>query len=72
MDAPLALTVVFLWINIVYVTLVGNSFEVGENNRFRVMIDPFMTVMVALFLNEGIRKMSLRGSRRPELEERPG
>lgn len=49
-DLPFALTVLFLWINIMYITLVGNFFELGENNRFRFMIDPFLLVIFGLFL----------------------
>ena len=49
-NLPFALTVLFLWINMVYGTLVGNSLEIGENNRFRFMIDPFFLMILGLFL----------------------
>jgi hypothetical protein len=55
-DLPFALTVLFLWINIVYVTLVGNSIEIGENNRFRFMIDPFFLIILGLFIQRRFKK----------------
>jgi hypothetical protein len=56
-DLSFTLTVLFLWGNIVYVTLVSNALEMGENNRFRFMIDPFILIVFGLFLNHGLRKL---------------
>ena len=49
-DGSFPLTILFLWLNILYVTLVGNAFEVGENNRFRFLIDPFFIILLGVFL----------------------
>ncbi|MBN2290410.1 MAG: hypothetical protein JXQ83_13830, partial [Candidatus Glassbacteria bacterium] len=49
-DPAAALTVAFLLFNILYVTLVGNLLELGENSRFRFMVDPCILVILALFL----------------------
>jgi len=49
-DGFFPLTILFLWLNILYVTLVGNAFEVGENNRFRFLIDPFFIILLGVFL----------------------
>ncbi len=59
-DLPFALTMLFIWINIIYVTLVGNSFELHENNRFRFMIDPFFLVFLGLFINTVLLRISWR------------
>jgi hypothetical protein len=44
---PLAL---FLCFNIAWVALVGNSLEVGENNRFRFVTDPLSVALLAVLL----------------------
>ncbi|EFO80321.1 hypothetical protein OSCT_1823 [Oscillochloris trichoides DG-6] len=54
---PFAITVAFLWLNVVYVSLVGTLFEVGENSRFRLMIDPFLLVLVGLAFTEVLRRI---------------
>jgi hypothetical protein len=48
--SPVALTVLFLIVNIVYVTVVGNAFEMAENNRFRFTIDAYLFALAGLFL----------------------
>ena len=50
-DLPFASTVLFLWINIIYVTSVGNFIESGENHRFLFMITPFLLILLGLFIN---------------------
>lgn len=45
-----AVTMLFLAGNLVYVTLVGTMIDVGENNRFRFGIDPFVMILSALAL----------------------
>ncbi len=45
-------TMAYLLIAIVYVTLVGNCLEVGENHRFRYNINPFLLVFFGLFLQD--------------------
>ena len=55
-DWPFAGTVLFLCFNIIYVALVGNCFEVGENNRFRFEIDPFLLILLGLFLTDVFRR----------------
>jgi hypothetical protein len=49
-DLPLVLTGAFLWISIVYVTVLGNALEYGENNRFRFDIDPLIFALLAVAL----------------------
>ena len=51
-----ALTLLFFLINIAYVTVIGNFLEVGENQRFRFNIDPFILTIVGLFLHNGLKK----------------
>lgn len=47
--APVEAVVVcgFLWFTIVYIFLVSNLLEVGENNRFRLYSDPLVLVLLA-------------------------
>ena len=59
-DLPFALTTLFLWTNVLYVSLIGNSLEYGENNRFRFTIDPFFIIMLGLFLTYGFKKIKQR------------
>jgi len=40
----------YLCFQILYVALIGNTFEAGENNRFRFMTDPLYLVLFGLFL----------------------
>jgi hypothetical protein len=49
-SSPYALTLLFIWLNVVYVTIVGNAFELGENNRFRFVVDPLSLVLLGLAL----------------------
>jgi hypothetical protein len=54
------LTLLFIYINVIYVTLVGNCVEIGENNRFRFIIDPFILTGLALFLNALFKRSGRR------------
>ncbi|MDP8975713.1 MAG: glycosyltransferase family 39 protein [Actinomycetota bacterium] len=44
---PPPLVLAFLWSTILYVMVVGNALEVGENNRFRLYTEPLMIVLLA-------------------------
>ena len=41
----LPVTYAFVSFSILYVTVIGSAFESGENNRFRIMIDPLIFLM---------------------------
>jgi hypothetical protein len=45
--SPVRATLLFLWFNVAWVTLVANALEVGENNRFRFVADPLALSMLA-------------------------
>jgi energy-coupling factor transporter transmembrane protein EcfT len=60
-DVPFTLTVMFIWTNVLYVATVGNCFEMGENFRFRFMIDPFLIVLLGLFLHS-LRKRFIKNA----------
>lgn len=51
-DPAFKLTIIFMIVNIIYLTLVGNLFEHGENNRFRFVIEPFMIIITVLLIND--------------------
>jgi len=50
-DSALYITILFVWANIVYVSLVTNLLEYGENMRFRFQIDPYIMIILGLFLS---------------------
>jgi hypothetical protein len=42
--------VLFMAYNIFFVTAVGNLMDIGENNRFRFTVDPFILILLVFFL----------------------
>ena len=48
------LLLIYILFNVCYVAVAGNALEVGENNRFRFMTDPFYATMLALLLQQAI------------------
>jgi hypothetical protein len=58
------LSLLFLWFNIMWVTLAANAIEVGENNRFRFVADPLvLTFLVAVAAVSRIRAIRRRDCR---------
>jgi hypothetical protein len=51
-DTPSFLTILFLLINVIYVTLTSNLLSIFDNQRYRFMIDPFILVLLGLFLKD--------------------
>ncbi len=49
--SPEAATLLFIALNVLFVTLAGNALEVTENNRFRFTFDPLIWVAVAVVLS---------------------
>jgi len=47
---PLSQSYFFLWLTLLYAFLVGNFTEVGENNRFRFVLDPLLFPFIGLFI----------------------
>ena len=45
------IALLYILITILYVSVAGNLFDVGENNRFRFLIEPFTWVLSALILD---------------------
>jgi hypothetical protein len=60
-DAALRVTLVFLVFNLLYVAVAGNFLELGENMRFRSMVDPFILVIVGLFVNQMMDRRRRKG-----------
>ncbi len=50
-------TLIFLWLNIMYVSVIGNAFEVGENQRFRFAINPFIATMLTVLMQRALRRL---------------
>ncbi|MBI4013313.1 MAG: hypothetical protein HY359_13425 [Candidatus Rokubacteria bacterium] len=44
--------IAYACLNVVYVAVVGNAFEVGENNRFRFVTEPLCFVLAGLFVHD--------------------
>jgi hypothetical protein len=57
---PARLTILFLTLNVVYVMLVGNAIEVGENNRFRFSVDPLVLVIVIYVVQQALARRPAR------------
>lgn len=49
------LALLFLWLNILYVTVVGNAFEMGENQRFRFLVNAFLSIMLSVLAQRALR-----------------
>jgi hypothetical protein len=47
---PATLVLAYMVYTILFVTFLGNMVEVGENNRFRLLIDPFYLAILGLVL----------------------
>ena len=52
------MTIAFAGLTILYVTLVGNLAEVGENFRFRFVLDPLAIALVAVAIQRLVRRFS--------------
>lgn len=46
------ITFIFMTMTVMYVAIIGNAVEYGENNRFRVMTDPLIFLLVALMCRD--------------------
>jgi hypothetical protein len=53
-DKPENMLVLFMAYNIFFVTAVGNLMDIGENNRFRFTVDPFLLILLIFFLRNMI------------------
>ena len=51
LDGGQRVLILYLCFNIVYVAVVGNLVEVGENNRFRFITDPLHLVLLGVFIH---------------------
>ncbi|RJS92355.1 hypothetical protein [Salinisphaera sp. Q1T1-3] len=51
----------FCWLNVLYVSVVGNAFEIDENQRFRFAIEPFIAVLAL----RGLQAIAMRLRHRP-------
>lgn len=52
-------TLLFLWITLLYVLIVSNALEIGETMRMRYLVEPFVLVVVA----SGVRELKARCGR---------
>jgi hypothetical protein len=49
---PLQLTMVFIAVNLLFVSVIANIFEMGENNRIRYMMDPLFILLGSVMMRE--------------------
>ena len=59
---PENMLVLFMAFNIFFVTAVGNLMDIGENNRFRFTVDPFILILLVFFLRNMMALFPLRTS----------
>ncbi len=52
---PSSLVILFVLATVLYVSMTGTMLDVGENNRFRFSIDPFILILVAVFVADHAR-----------------
>ncbi len=57
---PAHSTLLFILFNVLYVAVVANLGEYGENNRFRMMIEPLVWVALAAAAQQGIERLRAR------------
>jgi len=48
------LTVAYVWLNLLYVMVICNALEVGENNRFRFLTEPMAVVLLAACVSDSL------------------
>ena len=63
---PENMLVFFMAYNIFFVTLVGNLMDIGENNRFRFTVDPFILILFVFFLQNMTAKILRRTSNKAQ------
>jgi len=52
LSEPRNVLILFMLCNILFVTIIGNMMEIGENNRFRFVIDPFIPILFVFFMRD--------------------
>jgi hypothetical protein len=57
---PQNLLILFMAYNIFFATVVGNLMDIGENNRFRFTIDPFVLVLFIFFARNMLSSFTRR------------
>jgi hypothetical protein len=62
-DAVVGFTAGFLVLNVVWIVVVGNAVELGENNRFRFLADPSCLALVGLFIEGCLERRRRAGKR---------
>jgi hypothetical protein len=62
-DAVLGLTAGFLALNVIWIVVVGNAVELGENNRFRFVADPLCLALLGLFIQDRVSRWRRVGDR---------
>jgi len=65
-DRALGATLLFVAGTVAYVSLVGNSLELGENNRFRFMIEPFLFALIGWLLDGVLGRRSAPAATKPD------
>ncbi len=60
---PTRITLLYCVFTVVFVSVIGNSLEVGENQRFRFLSEPLTWVLMALTIDRALAVLG-RGLRR--------
>lgn len=63
MASPKYLLIFFMSFNVLFITAVGNAAELGENNRFRFVVDPFILLLFFFFASKRLKSGQILSSR---------
>lgn len=55
--------IIFMFFTIIYIFIVGNLFEIGENNRYRFSSELFFIALIGLLINNYFKKKSLTNNK---------
>lgn len=64
---PAALTIAYLTFSVLWVALVGNLVELGENDRFRLFAQPLATALLGMALAQAARRRAAPPPGGPEI-----
>lgn len=59
-------TLIFLWLNVMYVSVIGNALEIDENQRFRFAINPMIAMLCVAALQRVASRLAGPGKRTSE------
>jgi hypothetical protein len=65
-DRVALVTLGYMLFVMVYVHALGTLVELGENYRYRFVVEPFLAVLITVLATNGIRRLAARWSAKGE------